>query len=81
MLTVRLLDSPGNYLITDADVLRCNMESRHNESRRLISAAYTCDHGTRYYQLVSPYQLTQGTSMAHKCQANASVRGSVQIPK
>ena len=85
VLTVRLIHSPGDHLITDADVFRRMMESRHKaipaiDERRV----HLQSNGTGYYRLLTPYELTPGTSIKLGAQVpgkSASIRGSVQVPK
>ena len=85
VLTVRLVHSPGNHLITDADVFRRKMEFRHKSIPAIDEGrVHLQSDGTGYYRLVAPYELTPGTSIKLGAQVpgeGVSIRGSVQVPE
>jgi hypothetical protein len=82
---VRLLDVPGNRVITDAEVFRRQMDLRH-KSVPAIGERHTAlqSDGQGNYRLVVPSPMTPGTTIklgAHLPGRTTSVRGSVELPR
>lgn len=85
VLVVRVIHSPGDHIITDAEVFRREMEFRHKAVPAITerrTRLQSDGHGN--YQLTTPYDLTPGASLKLEARLRGSgnvIRGSATVPE